>query len=159
MCDWFAGLSYDNSDNTECVEICPTDIYDVDDRVCSQNTSVDSSSEEKGITGSLTTEGTTETLIVEFSNAVSFNTGHVLSATLTTVSYITDCVFLAVSGLKSSEFSYTAALSATPSKFLDISITYNKVLFKKHLSLNYFFFRLLVAGSIVKPKVTVTFEG
>jgi len=32
---FFVGLSYDNSDNTECVEICPTDIYDVDNRECS----------------------------------------------------------------------------------------------------------------------------
>lgn len=72
---------------------------------------------------------------------MTFNTAHVLAATSTTVSYITDCVFLAVSGLKSSEFSYTAVLSSPPTKFLDISIT------------------LLIAGSIVKPKVTVTFEG
>jgi len=81
------------------------------------------SSEEKGVTATLTTEGTTETLIVEFDNAVTFNTAHLLSATSTKVSYITDCVFLAVAGLKSSEFSYTATLSDPPSKYLDISIT------------------------------------
>lgn len=76
------GISYDNTGETRCVDICPSDVYDIESQVCSINTSVEGN-ELKGVSATIGIAPQTETINVIFNRAVSFNENYILSATHT----------------------------------------------------------------------------
>ncbi|EAR96598.2 endonuclease/exonuclease/phosphatase family protein (macronuclear) [Tetrahymena thermophila SB210] len=136
------GLGFDNSSNTQCVEICPSNVYDFDNKVCSLSTSIENSSQEYGITASLKISPTNDQIImIDFSKAIQFNKQHILSATNQVVSNMQQCVLVDLQKIKPTDYSYSVTLDATDNTYIQLQLKY------------------LGSGGVKNPILTVTFEG
>ncbi|KAL4477533.1 hypothetical protein ABPG74_002683 [Tetrahymena malaccensis] len=155
------GLGFDNSSNTQCVEICPSNVYDFDNKVCSLSSSIENSSQVKikfyaqissiisiylikeyGITASLKISPSNDQIImIDFQQAIQFNKQHILSATKQLVSNMQQCVLIDLQKIKPTDYSYTVTLDAKDNTYIQLQIKY------------------LGSGGVKNPILTVTFEG
>ncbi|KAL4496540.1 hypothetical protein ABPG72_015901 [Tetrahymena utriculariae] len=136
------GLGFDNSSNTQCVEICPSNVYDYGNKICSISATIENSSQEYGITASLKISPTNDQIImIDFQQAIQFNKQHILSATQQVVSNMQQCISIHLQKIKPTDYSYTVVLDATDNTYIQLQIKY------------------LGSGGVKNPVLTVTFEG